>query len=64
MSSLRATLMLLLDRKERDRRLHKEISRTDCWKREEWQYMNELNKLMSSVVTVTMNRAEENFCSV
>lgn len=34
-SSLRATLMLLLDRKERDRRLHKEISRTDCWKTEE-----------------------------
>lgn len=30
-SSLRATLMLLLDKKERDRRLHKEISRTDCW---------------------------------
>lgn len=33
-SSLRATLMLLLDRKERDRRLHKEMSRTDCWKRQ------------------------------
>ena len=32
-SSLRATLMLLLDRKERDRRLHKEMSLTDCWKR-------------------------------
>lgn len=32
-SSLRATLMLLLDRKERDRRLHKEISRTDCWEK-------------------------------
>lgn len=34
-SSLRATLMLLLDRKERDRRLHKEMSRTDCWKRKD-----------------------------
>lgn len=34
-SSLRATLMLLRDRKERDRRLHKEMSRTDCWKRED-----------------------------
>lgn len=33
-SSLRATLMLLLDRKERDRRLHKEMSRTDCCKRQ------------------------------
>lgn len=31
--------MLLLDRKERDRRLHKEISRTDCWKTGEKQLM-------------------------
>lgn len=42
-SSLRATLMLLRDKKERDRRLHKEISRTDCWEREEWKLMSEWN---------------------
>ena len=54
MSSLRATLMLLLDRKERDRRLHKEMSRTDCWERDEMKK----KRLMSRVVKVILKRQE------
>lgn len=52
-SSLRATLMLLLDRKERDRRLHKEISRTDCCglKKEEEKKMKNIHFFLNEEKT-------------